>query len=367
MRDQLSDVGYVDLVQERYGLSDALVAAGVSAPAQQGPGRYAGLHRFPKESKEQVVLSYAMLRGANTDLAAEQREAIAKELMKRADYLGVAAQLHGIDRIEATKSAAVVNEPDDSDFAYCRNGERRLYIGTAAHVEKAAAYLEKHRTEFEYQVRRQIARNILAKAAEHEAQRELGLKSRLESTAGDALVTREFATSELSRIAKTAAMLGSCVEVRTALAVASSLAEAGKLDKAAAFVDAAQRVDSRVADGRPIEDLLFFATAEKSAATLDQHVALTTGEVYSRDRLDGLPIAAVEDRLGTELARSLSKDGIFIDGGLASDILPIVPRSDAAALSSVFSELGVDPVIKEAGEAPRLTRSVLKQLAAALD
>ena len=267
--------------------------------------------------------------------------------------------------VARTKAATEADLPDD-DFAMVvryENGatERHLPVRNAAEVKAASAYLDAYAREFTYDDRRVIAGKILAKADA------LGVglgaaRDALEKRAGHGTCAPETAAGLLFSRAKAVRLLRRDLDAAEGLAkLAAECLEKpdfatlpSNLQKIAGFVD---RVDREykltgLSDLKAPEDVLFQITVKAAQAVLDDHVSLTSGNIYTKRALAGVPLEEVRAVMGDGFVSAVSADGLFLDATKLAEIAPTMPRDDAELFDGLMARLNVSAVYKEAAHAP---------------
>ncbi len=299
-----------------------------------------------------------------------QKQAIDKRYAAAVEArIDAAARHHGIgasvDAVKAgVEKAAARREADlpDDDFALVvkyESGqtERYLPVRNAAEVKAACDYLRQHGPEFTFDDRSVIAEKILVKAAAHGIA--LGLEQEgLEKQAGRGTCSPDTAAELIFSRAKAVRQLHKDLDMAESLAkMAAQCLDnpdystlPSNLKKIAGFID---RVDEKyglknlTTLAKP-EDVLFRLNVKVAQQVLDDHVSLTSGNVYPKAAFAHVNLEAVRGTMGDGFASAVSDDGLFLDAEKLAEVARTMPRDDAELFDSLMSQLNVRPVYKEA-------------------
>lgn len=294
---------------------------------------------------------------------------LARVIEQRID---AAAKHHGIgsfvEQVKTAVARAVARteaQLGDDDFALVIQyadapKERHLPIRNAAEIKTACAYLRTYYDQFTFDDRAVIAEKILAKAAQHRVA--LGTEQEvLEKQAGHGSCSPETAAELLYSRAKAVRLLRRDLDMAGNLAkMAMQVLERpdyitlpSNLKKVAGFVD---RVDREyglagLKDLARPEDVLFQVNVKVAKAVLDDHVSLTSGNIYSKQALAGVSLEDVRSVMGDGFVSAVSDDGLFFDTEKFAEVARTMPRDDAELFDSLMAQLHVRPVYKEAAHA----------------
>lgn len=303
------------------------------------------------------------------------------------DRIDAAARYHGITSfVEAVKEAvakdAARKESDlpDEDFALViqyEDGQKERYlpIRNANEVKAACDYLRQHSADFTFDDRRVIAEKILTKAAQYSVDLG-GEREALEKQAGHGTCAPETAAELVYSRAKAVRQLHGDLEMAenlTKMAMQclknpSYTALPSNLHKIAGLID---RVDreygfKNLSTLRKPEEALFQINIKVAEQVLNDHVSMTSGNIYSKKDLAGLKLEDIRAVMGDRFADAVSNDGLFLDVEKLAEVARTLPRGDAELFDSLLSQMKVKPVYKEAAHhasGPLASADALLQLA----
>jgi hypothetical protein len=311
--------------------------------------------RFPIDSPESTWTSYVFFAEKKAEIIPVRARQIESRLEAAVTGHGIRPE---IDALQLKLAASLQPEDDSDDFAWQGSGDSRLPVRNALEAKKACEWLHRHRAAFEFPERSGIARRILTKAAAFGA--DLGDEaSSLAAMAALGTCARATAAEFLNGRAD---LIG---QARPDLAgelrkIASNLKPAispARLEKIASLVEQVDKATGVYRLYSPTirraEDALFTVTKSSAAQFLDQHIDTVTGSVFRRDDLLKIKVADLRDRLGDDLADSMTTDGVYLDGAKLAAIVPTLPRPDARALEHLAADHGITPATKTAAAAQR--------------
>lgn len=317
--------------------------------------------RYPIHTRAATALSVAYFAKTAGELGPAAAAATADKLTAAASYWGVVDDVASM-LTPPTKAASACEAYLDAD---AKAGP----IGDEAELQAAAAWVGEHRDAFEPDVRVKYAAAILDRAATlgveliaHDDLRKmagLGLcvanelieslaqRERLLKRADDKLAMRGLAAA----VAADPGLFN--VDRELAAKVATTLAEFDRevgLDRV---------YGSRLR--RPDEDIYGVTTAaiEKYA---EDHIRLQNGSIYDLNDVARMPVAGLADQIGEDVAFSLSA-GDLIDREKAAEVLPTLPRDDAARFDRLAAACGIGARTKAAEDRSGLSDEAFAALA----
>ncbi len=221
-----------------------------------------------------------------------------------------------------------VKAASDDDYGWVRGGVRKYPMFDGHGVKLASEYFEENKFKYPFTMRREIAGNILRKAAEYGVSVPDGIRK----TAGhglarpDDVINELVIRAELCRDADTSLALAKMAEH---VAERGAAALDGTTDKIAELVEDTDVIENwRGRYGKDMtapEDFLFSMDVKQAEAVLDDVVAVG-GDALSLAKLAGLPPDTFDDVLGEGFAASVSENG------------RIVPRRLGEALAKKTAE-----------------------------
>ena len=337
---------------------------------------------FPLHTKAAVWTSFAFFQ-QNRGLykKADDAQLVESRIVRAARELGLTKELKQLKEASDANRPADDNDLSDDDFAVILYNEgvkeRHMPMRNALEVKKAAEYLQRYRNDFVYNDRRAIADRILQKVAQYGAA--LGDKAEfLEKVAGyGACTAKEAVQAILTRVSVSRRGPGSLTPLQTDMLKLAEifeekpaqLHEPGMRVKLAGVMDSFDRavgLTHMVREGKldQVEDVIFHLTGSKMASAQKEHTSTITGNIYKLADVERLKLDDIRELLGDEIARSVTADGLHVNGEKAAEVIPTLPRGDAALLDSLMGETGLAPVAKEASaQAVQLERSFLQEIA----
>lgn len=346
------------------------------------PGHvFADLHRhkFPCHTKVATWLSQAYFTLCQESYSKKEAELVQGRIEKAAEHFGIAGMTNSFRRNWRRVSGLDKKAVADKDHGLIVNyGDKQLKMfpmPNALSVKMAGEYLYANRYQYPYPWRKTAARNILKKANEYDkrwkngekiAGSDLGVlrfdsdtREYLEKAAG---IGASFPEHVAAKVAQRALMLN---EKQQNLKV--KLAKVAKaihgmpvqectpefLQKTAAALDAIDResgICNHYHHGVELpEEALFQLVAKQAQHIKEGFITLTTGNTYPVEALKHLPLDKIAAVMGQELVDAiLTRDGMGVDTEKAAEILPTLPRTDAALFEKVISESATQELNKSA-------------------
>lgn len=314
------------------------------------------------------------------ELKPDTRSMVEHRLNLAANFFGIQGEIAKLRE----KSAAVVDKGmakyADDQFAIVWHDEdgtvtRHWPMRNRHEVKAAATCFAKHRDDFVFNDRLQIANRILDKALEYGAS--LGEHDEmLEKAAGrGACSARDLVNVINQRVGLIHNTDPALSQELTKLArmVLDNPANArghDNLVKAASIIDGADRIARLVpkyAEGLPRPEDVLFAVTEKSARDfVKAHVETTTGNVYELDALEKMSVSRLRDWMGDDFTDAVTAGGVMIDGTKMAAILPTLDRGAARTFDAAAKDMRVPVTATQkaaSAPAPLLSKARLLQLA----
>lgn len=296
---------------------------------------------------------------------------------ERAEYIAGRlddfAFVHGINEtIGALKTKLAADKPFDDlgsfpDDAFALilesgetqsgNRERHFPLRNALEVKRAAEYLKEYRDAFPYGLRQKMASKIINKANDHGAglgdlddflQKQAGMGAAAANDVAIFLFNR-------ARMLKRAGKIDYAIELgKMAQAVAGNPATIQDQDRLVKLASLVDDVDRETGLNRLVEDLpkpedVFFNLTEKTASKLRaEHFATTSGNIYKLADVNNLKLDDVRSLMGQDFAEAISTGGLFVSPEKLAEVVPTLPRGDAALFDRLLTSVGISPVAKEA-------------------
>lgn len=263
------------------------------------------------------------------------RADIEYNLQKAAAVFGIADDVSKVlTHTEEVKTAS------DDDYGWVRPGERKYPMFDAAGVKLAAEYFEDNKFKYPFPMRREIAGNILRKAAEFG----VAVPDGIRKTAGHGVARPDNVVNELMIRAEL------CSDVDTGLALAKMaehVAEQGvealdgTTEKIAELVEDTDIIENwRRRYGKDMsapEDFLFDMDVKQAEAIVNDVVEIG-GDALSLSKLAELPDEVFDDVLGEGFAESVKEAGA-IDPKKLGEALASKSTEDLNELSHALRRL----------------------------
>jgi hypothetical protein len=328
------------------------------------PGLFADpRHRmFPCHTGAATWVSAAYFHSQKQAASKEVAQAIERRIDAAAKHHGITSFVTAVKTAVEGARARTETELPDSDFALVvayedGNKERHLPIRNPGELKVACDYLRQYYNEFTFDDRRAIAEKILTKAAalnvglgvEQEAlEKQAGHGSCAPETVANLVFSRAKAVRLIRHDLEMAEQLGKMAQ--DCLDRGSDVIVPSNLHKIAGFID---RVDHEygfrgLTDLPKPEDVLFQINVKVASRLMQDHVSLTSGNVYAKQALAGVNLADIRSIMGDGFAGAVSDDGLYLDTEKLAQVAPTMPRDDAELFDSLMRQLNVQPVYKEA-------------------
>ncbi len=311
-----------------------------------------------------------------SQLPEPETASIRDRLIKSAGHWGIQGVVETLLLKVAADAADGQARLADSDFALvweAENRKERHYpLRNGSEVKMASDWFGRFHQEFTFADKHTIASKILVKAAAFGAM--VNNQELLDRCAGFGYCPAVSAAEAWEKRANLVRQrLPEFAEeaVKLAKSIRGGTFEArdqGRRIKMASLMDQFDRqttLDKLYGDGgleRP-EEVLFMITEKVAADFLGNHVQTTTGAVYEKMALDSLTIDHVRQWLGNELADAVG--GVMLDTTKLAEIVPTLPRPEAAMFEQMATAAGIRTVAREKAAMDKgLTRTEMEDLAA---
>lgn len=329
------------------------------------PHQYAdpAKRQFPCHTAAATVISTLFFLDKKAEFSKEKASLLDNRLHQYALFHGINSVIKSLkekmasydQNVELTDdSYALVLAPNESGSG---KKERYYPLRNALEVNEAAKYLQKNSSSIPYRYRHIIADKILEKAAEYGAG--LGdLDEFIHKQAGQGAAASHEVASLLfdrARLLKIAGKIDYAIEVgklaKTVAGDAESIHDNARLVKLACLIDDVDHASGlwkSVDDLAKPEDVFFNITTKAASALRDDHLSMTTGNIYKLADIDKLKLSDVRDMMGDEFADTVSTGDMFVCPEKLAEIVPTLPRNDADLFDKLLGSVGIKPVIKEA-------------------
>jgi hypothetical protein len=350
--------------------------------------------KFPCHTKAATWLSQAYFTLCEESYSKKEADLVQGRIEKAAEHFGISGTTNAFKRHWRKLAGLDKKAVADKDYGLIVDYEgkqlKMFPMPNALSVKMAGEYLYANRFKYPYAWRCTAARNILKKAAEYDqrwkngekiAGAELGVlrfdsdtREYLEKAAGFGAAFPEHVAE---KIAQRVLMLGDKHKgLKVKLAQVAKIVSNLSVDactpefiqKTAAALDAVDResgICNHYHHGVDLpEEALFQLVAKQAQQIKEGFITLTTGNTYPVEALKHLPVDKIASVMGQELVDAiLTSDGMHVDTEKAAEILPTLPRTDAALLERVLGEfadqefnktasLKNNPFTKQPGEDP---------------
>lgn len=356
--------------------SEARLKAAADAPRHVFADPFNKL--YPCHSAPATWMAALFFNDKKAGYTEEKSADVRARINDAATFFGISGLVDALEEKAAAASGIDLNQLLDESFAVvwadqAGNKDRHFPLRNATEVKFAAHYFKTYRDEFAFEDRHIIARKILTKAAEFDADTSAA-DGTLELAAGMGACAAKVASDMLRQraqllqrnradLAATLTKLAATIDANPE----TSRSEESRL-KLAAVVDQVDRDThlDRLYDAggleRP-EEVLFAITEKVAHDFMRAHVETTTGNIYALEDLEKLAVEEVRNWLGDDFADAVSAGGVYIDRDKLAAIVPTLDRGMAATLDRLAIEKGVAPAVKAAAADNLLPLSRLYELA----
>jgi hypothetical protein len=320
---------------------------------------------YPLHSKAATWMSALFFLDKKAEFNQEQCNRYERKINEVAAHFGIAGELATLKAAMAKDDGNDLARLPDAQFALVwqsEAGKERHYpLRNRAEVKTASEWFTKHRDQFVFADRRQIASKILDRADELAA----GVSdlTMLTKTAGRGVSSREQIIQMLEKRAGMVAttypdLAGVMREMANTLKQQPlTLADSETRLKLASQIDQFDRFTrlNRLYDAggleRP-EEGMYQVTEKDASQFLSEHVSTTTGNIYEKSALEKLSLDQIRQWMGQEVADAVSAGGLYIDSEKLADVVTTLPRGDAAMFDRMASAAGIQPfAVEKAAEA----------------
>lgn len=368
-------------VTEQYAAPEFVKAASSDAICGNGLPRnlYADpLNQlYPVHSPAATWTSYAFFLDKRAGDTSAEAKAVHAKLTNMARYFGIESTFAALEKTAQERRKDRNAELPDSAYAIVwkqadGTTERHVRLASADDVSDAAEWFLRYRDEMPFAERSKVAGKILAKAAAFGVP--LDDPESLQKTAaigsGPATQAIDLLYDRAGRIARKHPEVAETL-VKTAQALEASpkkLRDHSQRMKLASVIDEVDRktgLAREYAEGLPRpEDELFAVTPKTAADFVARHVTIPGGMFYRVRDIESLPVQDLVDRLGEDLTKAASSDGLFCDAEKLGAALAKAARKDVERFVAAADDLGVQPVGQDLAY-ERMDRATLQKLAAA--
>jgi hypothetical protein len=325
---------------------------------------------FPCHSKEATVVSYLYFLDQEQTLPKHKRDLIEANFQKFGRYWGVHITMNKLREAHQTFQTPVeklAEHLSDDNFALITQDEkgnkrRFVLIHNAPAVRKAAAWfhqnVEKLREKFAFPQRHEIASKILERANALGAHIEEEHEETLKKYAGVGTSTPLQIAEQIRRRIKVAKKIDP--DVRQVMEKTAQLIE----KKSIMALDPDTRINiattlenfdrtygllNKYSELVPApEDVVFGIDIEKLGQFRGQMCTLVTGSTYDKDDFRKLPLDAIKEAFGPEIARDVTGGINEVDPEKMGELAETLPRPDAEVFEQIASKAGVQPIFKDA-------------------
>lgn len=309
---------------------------------------------YPLHTKVATWVSNGYFLDNYNEIEPGKRELIQDRIQKAAAYFGIEDEIERqtLEKAASIKVASVVHELPDSCYMEISydNGKpvKRGIIYSDKQLTKAANWLVTNRNELPLEKCTEYADRILARADE------LNIKvahaDELERMCG--LGAND--TEDIARAIKVRADLVKDPELhKQAMALAINVKRrkldplSNELYKVACAIDALDTAAGLVSNRRRgelqlPEEICFNHSIGELTKIASETVHLTSGEVYSLEKIASISRLDFESAFGSDLADECFEDSEF-QPKTASYVLASLPRPDAERLVAMLKDKGIEP------------------------
>lgn len=306
--------------------------------------------QFPCHTKSACYLSHGYLMLAKEDMPKRDIDMCEHNLQKHAAFWDIEAEVKALVSSLEKKAEAYVPQHSDYALNVDAHGEIKSYfpVHTSEAVYKSAQDLMAHRQKFTYAMRKQAAVNLIAKGKELNISANM-LPPELDKMAGLGLAEKRNVVGELENRFYTARNEGHKTAAQKLKKFAALINDTpgeyvshDLLEKVAEALDIYDRftgIHQEYGGNVPFpEDVLFGFTKKAMIANRVPTVKLTNGSEY--EIKDLIKASAAFSVLG-----DIKDDLVDIAGNLdmlkVADIVPTLPKDDAAALDAALKTMGI--------------------------
>ena len=275
--------------------------------------------RFPLNSPADTWLSAAYLAKNAEQLRPVMRQHIGEQIKKAAVTWGI---VNDVAAIVDAITQQLVEKVAAEDYGYA-DGKTKMYPLFSEHAVKLAGdHFAEHRTKYPLEMRRQIARQIMSKAASYG----VTVPDCVRREAGYGMPRREVVAAELlerARYIKDAEVSAAVANLSELVATMPMDELYPALDKIAEIVEAADRTEGlNKLYGKklmPIADTLFDIDP-KTASALSEDAVELGPYVFSAAKLAELNPSVFSEVFGDDFVTRVTVDGKIASDRLADEL-----------------------------------------------
>lgn len=333
---------------------------------------------FPCHTKAATWMSALFFQDQRRKLNPSIADQAEQRLTKSASFWSIQPAVTALWEKMAEAETTGFAQLQDADFALVWEGgnqpkERHYPLRNAGEVKMASAWFDNYHGEFTFGDKNRIASKILIKAAEFGAPMDnseflyqcAGFGYCSASDAATAWEKRGTLTQQtFPEYSEEAFRMGQSIRTNTFEA-----RDQGKRIKMAELLDQFDRqthLDKLYDDGgleRP-EEVLFVVTEKVANQFLSEHAQTTTGAIYEKQALERISIEDVRSWMGDALADEVAAGGMYLDVEKLAEVLPTLPRDDAAMFEKMTSALAIPVAAREKAAADQgMTLDEMHELA----
>lgn len=299
--------------------------------------------KFPIHNKVSSFLSYAYFLRQRDDIEKNAASRLDGAFKSAASMWNLKAEFMCLRRDLAKKAAAPAPA---TVYALTANGTPFFPVDTPANLQKSADSLIENRGKFPYPMRKEAATNMLKAGLRMSIPTRI-MPEEIHRMAGMGICSKEAVQHELDRrVGLVDAKQREAAEPIQKLAFqldALGQPDNTMLQKIAAIIDVFDRsvgLTKLYGTALPYPEDTLFSWTEKTANEIrDDCVTMITGTTYSlRELSEKMSAFGV---LGNEFVEELSLVDGTLDLHKAADILPTLPRPDAATLDRALDVAGI--------------------------
>lgn len=309
---------------------------------------------YPLHTKVATWVSNGYFLDNYAEIPEEKRELMQERISKAAAYFGIEDEIERqtYEKMASIKVANYVRELPDScymDVSY-ENGvqHKRGIIRTPEQLNKAANWIKANRNELPLEKCTEYADRVLARADELNVkvanseylERLLGLGTNDSEDISRAIKVRADLVKDAS-LRDYANKLAVSVKKKAIAPLSEMMYKVAtaidNLDRAADLISLRKQGKLEMP-----EDICFNHSIGELTKLASETVHLTSGDVFSLEKIASLSRIDFESAMGSELADACYDDNDF-NAKQASAVLASLPRPNAEQLTSMLKEHGIEP------------------------
>jgi hypothetical protein len=254
----------------------------------------------------------------------------------------------------------------DADFGLVLyvNGEkqRRYPLRNSNEVKAAIEFLDKNKASIPFIYRQKLAAKILDRINKFKVELDEDKIDSLEKTAGLGVCSANDCLRLIHNRLRAVAGFDEkfeSMDQQVLLKFAEYLQKRPELArneqfliKLASYIDLFDRehkLHRNYSNVIPVpENVLFKITTRNLQKAASARVVTTTGKVYFVDDFENIKLQEIRDALGDQIADAMTDDGLTINKEKVAEVVPTLPRPDAALLDSILEQYGVHCLNKKA-------------------